>query len=68
MDARTFHNGPHKLSELMRESMKRDPIAPVLWEPHLAALDRRVKVILQGVRDCISKDDAVEAVVQNDLS
>lgn len=33
--------------------MSKDPIAPILWEPHLVALDRRVKIILQGIRDCI---------------
>lgn len=63
-----FHNGPRKLSDAMRESMSKDPVAPVLWEPHLTALDRRVKIILQGIRDCIAKEDAVDAVVQNDAS
>jgi hypothetical protein len=63
-----FHNGPHKLSAVMRDSMSKDPVAPVLWEPHLTALDRRVKIVLQGVRDCIAKDDTVDAVVQNDVS
>ncbi|PNF39931.1 hypothetical protein B7P43_G17237 [Cryptotermes secundus] len=63
-----FHNGPRKLSEAMRDSMSHDPVAPVLWEPHLTALDRRVKIILQGIRDCIAKDDAVDAIVQNDVS
>jgi len=52
----------------MRDSMSKDPVAPVLWEPHLTALDRRVKIVLQGVRDCIAKDDTVDAVVQNDVS
>lgn len=41
----------------MRESMSVDPITPVLWEPHLEALDRRVVIILQGVRDCLKKVD-----------
>uniref|UniRef100_A0A182RXI1 Fam20C domain-containing protein n=1 Tax=Anopheles funestus TaxID=62324 RepID=A0A182RXI1_ANOFN len=50
-----FHNGPKALSEAMRESMAIDPIAPVLWEPHLTALDRRVAIVLQAVRDCIRK-------------
>ena len=63
-----FHNGPRKLSAAMRDSMSKDPVAPVLWEPHLTALDRRVKIVLQGVRDCIAKDDTVDAVVQNDAS
>lgn len=37
-----------------------DPIAPVLWEPHLEALDRRVVIILQGIRDCLKKVDSEE--------
>lgn len=36
----------------MRQSMNSDPVTPVLWEPHLAALDRRVGIILKGIRDC----------------
>jgi hypothetical protein len=55
-----YHNGPKKLSEAMRDSMGGDPIAPVLWEPHLEALDRRVVIILQGIRDCLKKVDSEE--------
>lgn len=47
----------------MRETMAIDPIAPVLWEPHLAALDRRVQIILKGIRDCISKNAADDVVI-----
>ncbi|XP_047106063.1 extracellular serine/threonine protein CG31145, partial [Schistocerca piceifrons] len=61
-----YHNGPRKLSDAMRDAMQKDPVAPVLWEPHLAALDRRVRIVLQAVRDCVARDDAVEAVVRND--
>lgn len=50
-----YHNGSKKLSDVMRDTMSRDPIAPVLWDPHLEALDRRVVIILQGVRDCLKK-------------
>ncbi|KAG8303189.1 osteoclast maturation [Homalodisca vitripennis] len=49
----SFHNGPVLLSEAMRASMASDPVTPVLWEPHLIALDRRVKIILKAVRDCV---------------
>ncbi|CAH0384329.1 unnamed protein product [Bemisia tabaci] len=52
-----FHNGEKKLSDLMRDSMSRDPVTPVLWEAHLAALDRRVEIILNAVRTCINKAD-----------
>ena len=51
-----FHNGPKPLSQLMRESMASDPVsknAPVLLEPHLIALDRRVGIILTMVQHCI---------------
>ncbi|TMW54272.1 hypothetical protein DOY81_000627 [Sarcophaga bullata] len=51
-----FHNGPKPLSQVMRESMSVDPVNPVLWEPHLTALDRRIVIILQGVRDCVKKN------------
>lgn len=39
----------------MRESLSEDPltrIAPLLSEPHLAALDRRLATILQTVQTC----------------
>lgn len=35
--------------------MANDPVFPVLWEPHYYALDRRVGIILQTVRDCVHK-------------
>lgn len=44
-----------RLSDFMRESLSEDPltrIAPVLTEPHLAALDRRLAIILQTVHTC----------------
>lgn len=50
----------------MRESMALDPVAPVLWEPHLEALDRRVVIILQGIRDCLKKVDSEEKKVFED--
>lgn len=42
--------------------MASDPVAPVLWEPHLTALDRRVNIILTAVRDCIQANP-IQAVV-----
>lgn len=58
-----FQRGPKPLSEIMRDSLARDPIAPVLWEPHLIALDRRVDLILKGVRDCIQKNSIDDVVI-----
>nr|XP_043067660.1 extracellular serine/threonine protein CG31145 isoform X2 [Drosophila bipectinata] len=51
-----FHNGPKPLSQLMSESLSQDPIRPVLWQPHLDALDRRTGIILQSIRDCIKRN------------
>ncbi|KAH9502552.1 hypothetical protein Btru_068972 [Bulinus truncatus] len=59
--------GPDSLSHVLRESLKADPIHPVLWEPHLDALDRRVGKILQAVSDCvIKKGKAWQEVVIDD--
>lgn len=51
-----FHNGAKPLSQVMSESLSVDPISPVLWQPHLEALDRRVGIILQSIRDCIKRN------------
>lgn len=61
-----FHNGPTRLSVAMKQSMARDPVAPVLWEPHLTALDRRVGIILQAIRDCVNREDSDQLVVQSE--
>ncbi|CAH1112297.1 unnamed protein product [Psylliodes chrysocephalus] len=61
-----FHNGPIKLSEAMRQSMSSDPINPILWEPHLVALDRRVEIILRGMRDCIMKGENPNSIIENE--
>lgn len=39
----------------MNESMSTDPLAPVLADQHLIALDRRVDMILQEIRKCVNK-------------
>ncbi|XP_014442643.1 pseudokinase FAM20A [Tupaia chinensis] len=43
----------YRLSDVMRESLLGDQLAPVLTEPHLLALDRRLHIILQTVEGCI---------------
>ncbi|XP_070170623.1 uncharacterized protein [Polyergus mexicanus] len=60
-----FHNGPIRLSAAIRQSMARDPVAPVLWEPHLNALDRRIGIVLQAVRDCIARENSSQQVIRN---
>uniref|UniRef100_A0A8C6Z193 FAM20A golgi associated secretory pathway pseudokinase n=1 Tax=Nothoprocta perdicaria TaxID=30464 RepID=A0A8C6Z193_NOTPE len=43
----------YRLSDVMRESLLQDPLAPVLTEPHLLALDRRLQLVLKAVGKCI---------------
>uniref|UniRef100_A0A803SLJ9 FAM20A golgi associated secretory pathway pseudokinase n=1 Tax=Anolis carolinensis TaxID=28377 RepID=A0A803SLJ9_ANOCA len=43
----------YKLSDIMRESLMWDRLTPVLTEPHLLALDRRLHIILKTVEKCI---------------
>ncbi|NWW63918.1 FA20A Pseudokinase, partial [Ifrita kowaldi] len=54
----------YRLSDVMRESLLQDPLAPVLTEPHLLALDRRLQLILEAVGKCI--DTFGEATVVAD--
>ncbi|XP_041449527.1 extracellular serine/threonine protein CG31145 [Drosophila obscura] len=64
-----FHNGPKTLSQLMSDSLSNDPVNPVLWQPHLDALDRRTGIILQSIRDCIKRNPPGEVdASENDLS
>lgn len=63
----SIHNGDTPLSELTRTSLSKDPIAPVLWEPHLKALDRRLSIVLQAVRDCINRHSIDKVLVSGRL-
>ncbi|XP_005056245.1 PREDICTED: pseudokinase FAM20A isoform X1 [Ficedula albicollis] len=55
----------YQLSDMMRESLLQDPLAPVLTEPHLLALDRRLQLVLDAVGKCIDTFGEA-AVVAND--
>uniref|UniRef100_A0AAJ7X676 Extracellular serine/threonine protein kinase FAM20C-like n=1 Tax=Petromyzon marinus TaxID=7757 RepID=A0AAJ7X676_PETMA len=52
----------YRLSAAMRESLSREPLAPILIEAHLRALDRRLLLVLDAVRACAAKL-GVDAVV-----
>lgn len=45
----------YRLSDVMRESLERDVLQPVLTEPHLLALDRRLQKVLRVVQRCIRR-------------
>ncbi|KAM8930072.1 extracellular serine/threonine protein kinase FAM20C-like [Pelodytes ibericus] len=57
---------PYRLSDVMRESLSLDPLTPVLSEPHLIALDRRLGLTLDTVKQCLNKKGH-EDVVYDDL-
>ncbi|NXY46426.1 FA20C kinase, partial [Ceuthmochares aereus] len=46
---------PYRLSDLLREALATDPLAPVLAEPHLQALDRRLGKVLAVVGHCLAR-------------
>lgn len=65
----SFQNGPKPLSQLMKESLEFDPISkiqPILWHPHLEALDRRVNIILKTLRDCIETNSIHDVIYSRD--
>ncbi|XP_063164205.1 extracellular serine/threonine protein kinase FAM20C-like [Candoia aspera] len=55
----------YRLSDIMRESLASDPLSPVLLEPHLEALDRRLKKILAMVGSCKEADGHKEVIVDD---
>lgn len=59
----SINNSDQPLSSRMRDSMAEDPIAPVLWEAHMAALDRRLVIVLQAIRDCINRNGADNVII-----
>lgn len=45
----------YRLSDVMRESLELDRLRPVLTEPHLLALDRRLLKVLRAVQRCVRR-------------
>lgn len=62
-----FHRGPEHLSSAMLASLASDPLQPVLWQPHLEALDRRLSFILQVTRKCLEGVEDPNRVIIHDL-
>ncbi|XP_045180393.1 extracellular serine/threonine protein CG31145-like isoform X2 [Mercenaria mercenaria] len=61
-----LYTGPEKLSELLDDSMKSDPVYPILLQGHLNAVDRRVVHILRIVAECVDAAKSPDAVIIND--
>ncbi|CAG12540.1 unnamed protein product, partial [Tetraodon nigroviridis] len=55
----------YRLSDVMRASLAHDPlhiVAPLLSQPHLAALDRRLKVVLEAVERCHGSEGGAQVI------
>lgn len=62
----TYNSGPVTLGEALKTAMAKDTISPILLDPHFAAIDRRVKIILKTVYKCIQKNGSALKVVFDD--
>ena len=62
-----FELGPSRLSDVMSSSLLQDPLAPVLLKQHLLALDRRLRITLKVVHECISLNSAAKVVILDGL-
>lgn len=51
-----------RLSDVMRESLQGDALWPILTEPHLSALDRRLQKVLRAVGHCVRRLGKAEVV------
>ncbi|KAM6951563.1 extracellular serine/threonine protein kinase FAM20C [Aplochiton taeniatus] len=58
----------YKLSSLMSESLRRDRLDPVLIRPHLEAMDRRLRLVLNVLADCVEKEGYANVVEDDDVS
>ncbi|XP_062874949.1 extracellular serine/threonine protein kinase FAM20C [Trichomycterus rosablanca] len=56
----------YKLSSLMEESLLHDYLSPILIRPHLQALDRRLRMALNVLANCVEKE-GYSAIVENDI-
>ncbi|XP_072167733.1 extracellular serine/threonine protein CG31145-like [Diadema setosum] len=52
----------YRLSDVMRESLSRDQVAPIVVEEHLQALDRRLSLILDHLARCVARMGSEEEV------
>lgn len=55
----------YRLSALMEESLSQDRLSPLLIQPHLQAMDRRLRLVLQVLAGCIDKEGYVNVVEED---
>lgn len=57
----------YQLSSLMEESLLRDRLSPVLIQPHLQAMDRRLRLVLQVLAGCVEKEGYSNVVEEDSV-
>ena len=58
--------GPERLSDLLDNSLKNDPVYPILTRGHLNAVDRRVLHILRTIARCVERSNTYTDVIVRD--
>ena len=62
----SYHKGSPGLGDALRESLKKDALYPVLAEAHYEAIDRRLKIILQLIYQCVISHKTYRSVIKDD--
>jgi hypothetical protein len=52
-------------SKLLDESLRDDPLYPILTRSHLEAIDRRLEIVLNEINTCISNFKPYEVLVDD---
>lgn len=55
------------LSGRLRKALLSDPISPILTEPHLQAVDRRLRTAVDVTKTCISAKGIDNVVIDDQL-
>ena len=56
------------LSAALRQALTFDPLQPVLAEPHLAALDRRLAGVIATVKQCIESQGPDNTLIEDRIN
>lgn len=58
-----YHNAEMSLGQALKASLVHDPVNPVLLDPHFEAVDRRVGLILDVIRQCLETSQNPSEVI-----
>ena len=60
-------SSPESLSSKLQESLKSDPLFPILTKPHLIALDRRLGILLDEIKKCIDVNGVKTVIIKDEF-